>query len=289
MSPAPTLLQILQRENMTSAAPVFDPLSARVAEMCGWEVMKLSGSFGKFANLAVPDDLPLANMSDLVDLCRRINRISDLPLVVDADDAGGNAHSVRRTVRELESAGVAAIEIEDNAVPQAFGQAERRHALMLSEEEQVGKLRAAVAARRSSDTVIVARTFALSELPRAEALARIRAYSDTGAEALMLAELPGGAADLLEIAEVTHLPLFVLNVPVEIVGNEAFLRQVRLRLRFMSHVPFRMALQAMVDAFGHLKSCDTLGEVSLREADQNTIQALVRKDDHETWQQEFVR
>ena len=73
----------------TPAAPIFDPLSARIADMLGWEVCKLSGSVGKFANLAVPDGLPLANMSDLADVCARISRVADVCLIADADDGGG--------------------------------------------------------------------------------------------------------------------------------------------------------------------------------------------------------
>jgi carboxyvinyl-carboxyphosphonate phosphorylmutase len=289
MIPTQRLRQILQREGHTDAAPVFDPLSARVAEMRGWEVMKLSGSFGKFANLAVPDELPLTNMSDLVDVARRINRVCDLPLVVDADDGGGNALTLRRTVRELEAAGVAAIEIEDNAVPQCTGHAERRHSLMLSQDEQVGKLRAAVAARRNPDTLIVARTFALSELPRDEALARIRAYSDTGAEALMIAELPAGPEDLIEVAQATHLPLFVLGLPQQSATNAKFMRQVRLKLRFLPHIPFRMALKALIEAYDHLQTTAPHEAMRGREAGLQAITELTRSDDHAAWQERFLQ
>jgi len=288
ITPVQRLRQLLARDGHTAAAPIFDPFSARVAEMQGWEVMKLSGSFAKFANLGVPDDLPLTNMSDLVDIAHRINRACDLPLLVDADDAGGNALTVRRTVRELEAVGVAAIEIEDNAVPQCTGHAERRHSLMLSAEEQVGKLRAAVAARRNRETVIVARTFALSELPRAEALERIRAYSDTGAEALMLAELPGGATDLLEVAGVTHLPLFVLGLPEEAARDRDFAAQVRLKLQYLPHVPFRMALRAMTDAYDHLRAGGPHDGLQHREADPSTIADLTRVAAQADWQRRYL-
>lgn len=288
MTPTQHFRQLLQREGHTDAAPVFDPLSARVAEMRDWEVMKISGSFGKLANLAVPDELPLTNMSDLVDVAHRINRVCDLPLVVDADDGGGNALTVRRTVRELEAAGVAAIEIEDNAIPQCIGHAARRHSLMLSQDEQVGKLRAAVAARRNPDTVIVARTFALSELPRDEALARIRAYSDTGAEALMIAELPRGAQDLVEVAQATHLPLFVLGLPEQSARDAEFIRRVRLKLRFLPHIPFRMALKALTEAYDHLKNQAPHDAMLSREADGETIAELSRVTEHADWQKRFL-
>src|SRR5882724_3494789 len=101
------------------AANIFDPLSARIADMLGYEVCVLSGSVGKAANLGVPD-IVLSNMSDVVDHCRRITRMAAVSLMVDAEDGFGNAINVMRTVKELEAAGVSAIEIEDTIAPVRF-------------------------------------------------------------------------------------------------------------------------------------------------------------------------
>ena len=81
------------------AANIFDPLSARIADMLGYEVCVLSGSVGKAANLGVPD-IVLSNMSDVVDHCRRITCMAAVSLMVDAEDGFGNAVNVRRTVQE---------------------------------------------------------------------------------------------------------------------------------------------------------------------------------------------
>src|SRR5918999_292544 len=135
--------QVISRDTCTLAANIFDPLSARIAHMLEYEVCVLSGSVGKVANLAVPD-IVLSNMSDVVNHCRRITRIADVSLMVDAEDGFGNAVNVMRTVKELEAAGVAAIEIEDNVVPRQFNVS---HPGLVSAAEQVGKLRAAGAAR----------------------------------------------------------------------------------------------------------------------------------------------
>ncbi len=107
-----SIRQVLSRDTCTLAANIFDPLSARIAHMLEYEVCVLSGSVGKVANLGVPD-LVLSNMSDVVDHCRRITRIADVSLMVDAEDGFGNAVNVVRTVREMEAAGVSAIEITD--------------------------------------------------------------------------------------------------------------------------------------------------------------------------------
>ena len=148
---------VIARPHCTLAANIFDPLSARIAHMLEYDVCVLSGSVGKVSNLGVPDGV-LTNMSDVVDHCRRITRMVYVSLMVDAEDGFGNAVNVARTVREMEGAGVSAIEIEDNFVAKRFNVADPG---LVSKEEQVGKLEAAVAARIDPTTVIVARSAAL--------------------------------------------------------------------------------------------------------------------------------
>ena len=150
----------ISKNTCTLAANIFDPLSARIAHMLDYEICVLSGSVGKVANLGVPD-IVMTNMSDVVDHCRRITRMVDTSLMVDAEDGFGNAVNVTRTVREMEAAGVAAIEIEDNFVPSRFNVQDPG---LVSKEEQEGKLRAAVAARTDPSTFIVARSAAFGLL-----------------------------------------------------------------------------------------------------------------------------
>jgi oxaloacetate decarboxylase len=107
---------VLSQPTCTVAANIFDPLSARIAHMLDYDVCFLSGSVGKVANLGVPD-IVLYNMSDAVDHCRRILRMADVSLMVDGEDGFGNAVNVMRTVKELEAAGVSAIEIEEISPP----------------------------------------------------------------------------------------------------------------------------------------------------------------------------
>jgi 2-methylisocitrate lyase-like PEP mutase family enzyme len=147
--------QLIASDTCHLAAPIFDPLSARIAEFQGWEVAKLSGSVAKFANLAIPDGIALSNISDLVDVCWRIQRVANLCLIADADDGGQHAIAVARTVRELEATGVCAIEIEDVRVPthlaskhegtQQEPAASEAHSYpdLIHLDEQVNKLKAA--------------------------------------------------------------------------------------------------------------------------------------------------
>src|SRR5438128_11365333 len=121
--------------------------------MLDYEVCFLSGSVGKVANLGVPD-IVIYNMSDAVDHCRRITRMADVSLMVDGEDGFGNAVNVVRTVKELEAAGVAAIEIEDTIAPVRFHAADPG---LHAKAEQVAKLQGGVAGRTDPTTVIGAR------------------------------------------------------------------------------------------------------------------------------------
>lgn len=275
---------VLSRPTCTLAANIFDPLSARIAHMLEYEVCVLSGSVGKVANLGVPD-IVMSNMSDLVDHCRRITRMAPVSLMVDAEDGFGNAVNVRRTVQELESVGVAAIEIEDNAVPKRFGVS---HPGLVSTAEQVGKLRSAVAARSDPATVIVARSAALGECELEEALDRIRAYSDTGAEALMLTGIRRGRRDIEAVHRVTNLPICVLNPPPEARNDAAFLAASGVRILMLGNPTFAVAVKAVHDALLHLRDGGAMEDLRDQQASPELLRAVNRTDEFMQWQQEYL-
>ncbi|MEK7806141.1 MAG: isocitrate lyase/PEP mutase family protein, partial [Chloroflexota bacterium] len=274
----------LSRPACTLAANIFDPLSARIAHMLGYEVCVLSGSVGKVANLGAPD-IVLSNMSDVVDHCRRITRIADVSLMVDAEDGYGNAVNVIRTVKEMEAAGVSAIEIEDNFVPKKFNVPNPG---LVSKEEQVGKLRAAVAARTDPTTVIVARSSALAQCPMEEALDRIRAYSETGAEALMLVGLPRGRADIEAVHQATPLPLCVLNPPLDARDDPDFLSANGVRILMLGNPTFAIAVKAIYDGLKHLKDGGALEDLKEQQAPPGLLRAVNRTDEFIQWQQEYM-
>jgi oxaloacetate decarboxylase len=275
---------VLTRSTCTLAANIFDPLSARIAHILGYDVCVLSGSVGKVANLAVPD-IVLSNMSDIVDHCRRITRIADVSLMVDAEDGFGNAINVMRTVKELEAAGVSAIEIEDNVVPKQFNVS---HPGLVSTAEQVGKLKAAVAARIDATTVIVARTSALAECSLDEALDRIRAYADTGAEALMLVGLRRGRPDLEVVHQATSLPLCVLNPPPDVRNDPGFLAASGVRILMLGNPIFAVAVKAIHDSLKHLQEGGALEELRDRQASQDLLRAVNRTDEFMQQQREYM-
>lgn len=272
---------ILETPGCTPAAPVFSPLSARLAEVAGWEVCKMSGSVGKWADLAVPDAVSMANMTDLVDVCRRITRVIDIPLSVDADDGlrGGAPLSIRRSIRELEQAGAASVEIEDNTVPMHFTtfdptsdlRSPGRHDGMIPQDDQVATLRAAVETRQDPSTVIVAKTHALYQMPLEPALDRIRAYAATGVDAVWAFIYPFGKngryerhypdappadprSDIEAIRSVTDLPMIVSGLPPDLVADEPWLVKNRVALRYLSQAPYRSAIKSIYDALVALKN-----------------------------------
>jgi len=244
----------------------------------------LSGSVGKVATLAVPD-IVLSNMSDVVEHCRRITRMADVSLMVDAEDGFGNAVNVIRTVKELEAAGVVAIEIEDNAVPRQFGVS---HSGLVSTAEQVGKLKAAVDARSDPTTVIVARTSALAECALEEALERIRAYAATGAEALMLVGIRRGRADLEAVHQATSLPLCVLNPPAEIRNDPPFMAANGMRILMLGNPTFAIAVKAIYDSLKHLHEGGGLEALQDRQASPTLLRAVNRTDEFMQQQREYL-
>ena len=167
-------------------ASVFDAMSARMAESLGFEIGMFAGSIASATVLGAPD-LVVLTLTEFAEQIRRIARGSDLPLMVDADHGYGNALNVMRTVEELETAGVAALTIEDTVLPSPFG---GQRESLVSVEEMLGKLRGAVAARQDPSLVVIGRTQALRAGGIAETEKRVRAYQETGVDAIFLAGAP---------------------------------------------------------------------------------------------------
>ncbi len=164
---------------------VYDAVSARIAEDLGFELGMLGGSTASLTVLGDPD-LMLITLSELAETVHRIARAGSLPLLVDADHGFGNALNVRRTVQELESAGAAGLTIEDTLLPTPYGQAKPQ---LISLEEGVGKMKAAVDARVDPNLSIFARTGAnITSID--DAVTRAKAYETTGVDALVLHRHP---------------------------------------------------------------------------------------------------
>ena len=219
---------------------VFDPISARIAEELGFEIGMFAGSIASFTVLGAPDIIALT-LSEFAAQCHRINRaVSRLPLMVDADHGYGNAVNVMRTVAELETAGIAALTIEDTALPRGYAEAKLG---LIGIEEGVGKMRAALAARQDPALVVIGRTSAAGIAGKDEAVARARAYQAAGVDGLFFAG--GMSRPVLDaLAEATTIPLLLGGVPAEML-DLPYLASRRVRVALQGHQPFSAAVQAV--------------------------------------------
>src|SRR5436305_9095463 len=203
------LRAILSGSACIRAGSVYDPTSVRIAEDLGFELGMFGGSVASLAILGDPD-ITLITLTELCEQMRRMSRASRLPVLVDADHGYGNALNVRRTVQELEAAGAAGLTIEDTLLPQAFGQAKTQ---LISLDEGVGKMKAALDGRSDPSLVIIGRTGAAAVTSVEDAIARARAYQGTGVDALFFTGVKT-RAELETIAAATTLPI-VLGGPGE--------------------------------------------------------------------------
>lgn len=182
----PSLKDLLARPQPLLAPGVYDALSALVAEQAGFEAVYLSGASVAYTRLG-RSDVGLTTATEVAQTLAHITERVDLPVIVDADTGFGNALNVQRTVGEFERAGAAMIQLEDQAFPKRCGHLDGKSVVPV--REMCGKLSAALDARRSSDTLVMARTDALAVEGFDAALERAERYLDCGVDALFIEAL----------------------------------------------------------------------------------------------------
>ena len=228
-------------------ASVFDAISARIAFDLGYELAMFAGSVGSMTVLGAPD-LVVLTLSEFAGQACRISRGADLPLLVDADHGYGNALNVRRTVQELEAAGAGGLTIEDTLLPQAFGEKKTQ---LISLEEGVGKMKAAVDGRSDPTLVILARTGAISITSLGDAIERARAYQETGVDGLFFTGIKS-RAEVEAISEATRLPIVLGGAPEEMIDLK-WLADKRVKIALQGHAPIAAATQSVYETLKALK------------------------------------
>lgn len=183
----------------------YDALSARLIEQAGFEAIYATGAGISNAQLGLPD-LGLATMTEIVEQVRRMAGATELPLICDADTGYGNPLNVRRAVRELEHAGAAAIQLEDQVSPKRCGHFAGKE--VIPAEEMVQKLRAAVDARRTPETLLIARTDSIATDGFDEAVRRGRLYAAAGADVVFI-EAPESVEQLRALPPLIDAPLLI--------------------------------------------------------------------------------
>ena len=273
---------ILGGANCLYPASVFDPLSARIAEDLGFELGMFAGSVASLVVLGAPD-LTLITLTEFAEQARRICRAGKLPLLVDADHGYGNALNVKRTVEELETAGVAALTIEDTALPQAFGAGGAIK--LLSIEEGAGKMKAALAGRRDPRLAIVGRTSAMAVTGAEDALARAQAYEAAGVDALFFTGMRT-REQLETISAGCRIPIVLGGVGAEL-SDRDYLGARGVRICLQGHQPFMAAVAAVQETMKALRGGTPPARLA-NIASPQLLQQLSRDADYARWTESFL-
>jgi len=276
------LRALLRGDRCIHPGSVFDAISGRIAQDLGFEAGIFAGSVASLTVLGAPD-LTLITLSEFAAQAHRICRACDLPLIVDADHGYGNALNVRRTVEELENAGVAALTIEDTLLPASFGAASG--AALISIEEGAGKMRAALDARRDPELAIIGRTSAVALTGLEDAIARARAYEAAGVDALFILGLK--ARDELEtIAAAVRLPIFLGSAGPSLMDLD-FLSARGVRVCLQGHQPFLAAVRAVHETLKALREGTAPTQIP-GIASAELMQRVTRNEDYRRSTREFL-
>ena len=273
--------RVLTGKDCVYPASVYDPMSARLAESVGYEIGMFAGSIASATVLGAPD-LIVVTLSEFAGQLRRITRASDLSMMVDADHGYGNALNVMRTVEELETAGVSALTIEDTILPRQFG----GESGLISAPEMLGKLKAAVEARQDPSLVIIGRSEAVRYGGVPEMVKRVRAYQETGVDAIFLVGITK-PEELDAVYQASSLPLLLGAAPGSL-GDQTFLASKGVRIALQGHAPYYVGVRAVYDAYKHLKQGGSPEDLAPRAASGDVLSTAQHKDDYDRWLKDFL-
>ena len=263
-------------------ASVYDGISARIAGDLGFEAMMFAGSVASFTVLAAPD-ICVLTLTEFAEQAYRINRAGTLPLLVDADHGYGNALNVKRTVEELETAGVSGLTIEDTLLPVPFGAGGDTKLIPIA--EGVGKMHAAIAGRQDPRLVIVGRTSAIGITGVEDTIARLKAYEAAGVDMLFLAGVKS-RAQLDAVAQAVKLPMFLGGAPADLLDLD-YLAARNVRVCLQGHQSFWASVNGVYETLKALR--DGVQPKDLKSIASPELQKRVlREADYNRWQKEFL-
>jgi len=280
-------LKTLAQERRAALVPgVYSALTARQAELAGFEAVYVTGAGVANSLLAVPD-LGLTSFKEVLDQVQYIAEAVQIPVIVDADTGFGNALSVRRVVKALERAGASAAQLEDQDFPKRCGHFDGKQ--LVSADEMVGKIKAALDARTDDKFLIVARTDARAELGLDEAIERAIRYVEAGAD-IGFVEAPLTLEEYAEVAR--RVPAPCLANLVEggkgVAPSQQQLQQLGFGIALHANIALRAAMRATQDILAYLKEHGSPAGAEDRFATWQERQTLVKLDEYEALERRYV-
>jgi carboxyvinyl-carboxyphosphonate phosphorylmutase len=228
-------------------------------------------------------DIVMLTLTEFASQVLRICRAGNLPLLVDADHGYGNALNVKRTVEELEIAGVCGLTIEDTLLPVSFGSSEGKD--LISVEEGIGKMRAALAGREDRNLMIVGRTSAVATTGVADAIARAKAYAASGVDAMFFAGVRT-RAQLDAIASDLKIPIFLGGAGAELYDRD-YLASRGVHICLQGHSPFLAAVRAVHETLKALRDGTPPSDIKAV-ASADLMKRVTRETEYDKWSEEFL-
>lgn len=261
--------QLLAGKDTFILPGAFDAMTARIIEETGFKAIYATGAGISNAQLGWAD-VGLTTLTEIAQVVSWMSEVTTIPIVVDADTGFGNAINMQRTVKVLEKAGAAALQIEDQVMPKKCGHFNGKE--VIPKDEMVGKIKAALDARTDDQLAIIARTDALGVLGFDEAIERANAYKEAGAHAIFV-EAPTNYEQLSRITkEVTGIP-HIINL-VEGGKTPLVSRQEAQNLGFQIMLCANSALR------GAIKGATDAMQILMRDESQENIHDVIC-----TWEQ----
>ena len=287
MTRANQLRELLAGDRIVMAPGAYDAWSARLIQDAGFPAVYVTGYGVSASTLGMPD-IGLISFQEMVTAVRNICAAVSVPVIADADNGYGSALNVVRTVREYEAAGAAAIQLEDQVMPKRCGHMEGKQLIPM--EDMAAKIRAAVYARRDSDTVIIARTDAVAVNGFDDAVERAAAYREAGADVIFVEALQT-RQQIASAARLVGAPLMANMVehgktPLDTAEN---LYQMGFRIAIYPVLPLYTASRAVAEALATLRRTEDLTACMGSELDFPTFNRMIGLQDYRELEQRFLR
>ena len=287
MTKARKLRELLEQDQIIMAPGAYDAWSARLVEQAGFPAVYMTG-YGVSASVLGRPDIGLISLQETAEAAKNICNCTNIPLIADADNGYGNSLNVIRTFTEYETAGVAGIQLEDQVMPKRCGHMEGKQ--LIPKEEMVAKIRAAVYARRNPDTVLIARTDAITVNGYEDAIDRAIAYKNAGADVIFVESLLN-EEQVKKTHGLVQAPLFANMVehgktPLDTAQN---LYSMGFRIAIYPVVTLYSATKAMVETLKILKDNEDLRPCMEHEVDFPTFNKMIGVQEMRDLEHSFMR